>query len=82
MKKMAKKASPMKTMPKTNRASTKTGLGNMGKNPPGFEPGGPPKGAMRSPDKFGSKPESKKMLDKKTGERGSMKKTPVKKIRK
>jgi hypothetical protein len=81
MKKMAKKASPMKTMPKTNRASKKTGLGNMGKNPPGFEPGGPPKGATKAAMP-GSKVESKKMLDKKTGERGSMKKTPVKKVRK
>jgi hypothetical protein len=53
----------------------------MGKNPPGFEPGGPPKGATKAAMP-GSKVESKKMLDKKTGERGSMKKTPVKKVRK
>ena len=40
-------AKAMKTMPKTNRASKKTGLAPMGKNPPGFEPGGPPKGSMK-----------------------------------
>ena len=74
-------AKAMKTMPKTNRASKKTGLAPMGKNPPGFEPGGPPKGSMKKAMP-GATPESKKMLDKKRGERGSMKKQSAAKIRK